>query len=477
MSELRVCIVGCTHAGTIAAITIREANPKAKITIIERNDNISYLSCGIALGVQGVATSMEGMFYNSVDNMKKLGFDIHSSSNVTDIDFTGKTVNFEHLQTKQKHTVTYDKIVISCGSWPIIPPFARNFFEEGNDQKKVFLCKNYDHAKKLVELVKSNDKGDKSISIIGGGYIGIELVEAFAEKKFKVHLVEGGNRIMQRYFCADYTSQAEDNLKKNGVELHLEKLVKSIDDSGDKVTIDLGTEKLTTDYVVLCIGFMPNTKMVIDSSKKSGKELSTLPNGAIIVNEHCETSITDVYAVGDAATHFNNVTQQPSYIPLATTAIRLAVVAALNICGTPIKFPGTQGTSAIKIFGKTMVSTGVNQEAAEVLLKGTSVKEISINDKWRPEFMPDSSTEIHMRLTYIESSGVVIGAQIVSDIVEVAQMINTVSLAIANKMTVSDLMLCDFFFNPWFGKPVHIINLAAIATTFTPPYEEYKEQK
>ena len=410
---MKIVVVGCTHAGTAAVVNLKELHPESEITIYEKNDNLSFLSCGIALNVGGVIKETKNLFYNSPENLAKMGVVTNMKHEVLDIDFENKTLKVKNLLTNEEFEDNYDKLVLTLGSWPIVPKF------EGGDLKNILLCKNHDHAIEIIE----KSKEAKNVVIIGAGYIGVELVEAFEMQGKKVTLIDAEERIMAKYLDKEFTDIAEKEFADRGVNLVLGEKVSKFEGENGKVT-KVVTEKgsYEGDLVVLCIGFAPNTKLV------QGK-LDTLPNGAIIIDEYMRTSKEDVFAAGDCCVVKYNPAHDTRYIPLATNAVRMGTLVARNIVEPTLKYMGTQGTSGIKIYEKCIASTGLTEEVAK------------------------ATTKMNV--------GSVIGGQIISDI-DLTQFMNTLSVVIQNEMTVEELAMTDFFFQPHFNKPWSILNAVAL---------------
>ena len=283
---MKVVVIGCTHAGTAAVKSILKNHPEAEVTVYERNDNISFLSCGIALYVGGVVKDPAGLFYSNPEELSSLGATVKMEHDVTDVDTENKTVTAKDLKTGETETVSYDKLVMTTGSWPIIPPIS------GIDAKNVLLCKNYNQANEIIAQAKEA----KRVVIVGGGYIGIELVEAFVESGKQVTLIDGLDRILNKYLDKPFTDILEKELTDRGVTLALgENVTEFITDEEGKVKqVATPTDTFDTDMVILCVGFRPNTKLI------EGK-VDTLPNGAIKVNEYMQTSNPDIFAAGDSA--------------------------------------------------------------------------------------------------------------------------------------------------------------------------------
>ena len=440
---MKIVIVGCTHAGTAAVVNLKELHPESEITIYEKNDNLSFLSCGIALNVGGVIKETKNLFYNSPENLAKMGVVTNMKHEVLNIDFENKTLKVKNLLNNEEFEYNYDKLVLTLGSWPIVPKF------EGGDLDNILLCKNHDHAIEIIE----KSKNAKNVVIIGAGYIGVELVEAFEMQGKNVTLIDAEERIMAKYLDKEFTDIAEKEFVDRGVNLVLGEKVSKFEGENGKVTkVVTNNGSYEGDLVVLCIGFAPNTKLV------QGK-LDTLPNGAIIIDEYMRTSKEDVFAAGDCCVVKYNPAHDTRYIPLATNAVRMGTLVARNIVEPTLKYMGTQGTSGIKIYEKCIASTGLTEEVAKATTK-MNVASVELTDNYRPEFMP-TYLPATIKLVFDKDTRRIIGGQIISDI-DLTQFMNTLSVVIQNEMTIEELAMTDFFFQPHFNKPWSLLNAVAL---------------
>lgn len=286
---MKVTVVGCTHAGTFAIKQILAEHPDADVTVYEKNDNISFLSCGIALYLGGKVADPQGLFYSSPEELKSLGANVQMGHNVLAIDADQKTVTVEDLATHTQTTESYDKLVMTSGSWPIIPKI------EGIDGDHVKLCKNWNHAQTLIEEAKHA----KHITVIGAGYIGAELAEAYSTTGHDVTLIDAMDRVMPKYFDQEFTDVIEQDYRDNHVQLALGETVQSFTDTGDGVTIKTDKGSYDTNLAILCIGFRPNTALLKG-------QVDMAQNGAIITDAYMRSSNPDIFAAGDsAAVHYN----------------------------------------------------------------------------------------------------------------------------------------------------------------------------
>ncbi|MDD6795588.1 MAG: FAD-dependent oxidoreductase [Clostridiaceae bacterium] len=440
---MKIIVVGCTHAGTSAIVNLKEMYPHCDITVYEKNDNISFLSCGIALNLGKVIKDTKSLFYNSPEKLAESGVITKMKHEVTNIDFDKKIIRVKNLETDDIFEDNYDKLVLTLGSWPIVPRL------EGIDLENIQLCKNHDHAVTLIEKAKKAE----NVVIIGAGYIGVELVEAFENIGKNVTVIDAEKRIMAKYLDKEFSDIAEDEFRSKGVNLVLgEKVVKFNGKEGKVTEVVTENGSYTADLVVLCIGFAPNTKLI------EGK-LDTLKNGAIIIDDYMRTSKEDVFAAGDCCVVKYNPAGEERYIPLATNAVRMGTLVARNIEKPTIKYMGTQGTSGIKVYEHNIASTGMTEEVAKNTTN-MNIDSCMITDNYRPEFMPTYEPAT-IKIVFDKDSRRILGGQIISK-VDLTQFMNTLSVVIQNKMTVEELAMTDFFFQTHYNKPWSLLNAVAL---------------
>lgn len=439
---MKILVVGCTHAGTAAVKTILAENPEVEVTVYERNDNVSFLSCGIALYVGGVVKDASSLFYSNPEELISYGAKVHMEHDVKHIDTENKTVLVKNLQTGEEFEDSYDKLVMTTGSWPIIPPIP------GIESKNVVLCKNYNQAQEII--ARKTDK--TKITVVGGGYIGIELVEAFANDNKEVTLIDGLDRVLNKYLDHEFTSVLEDEIRRHNVDIRLNEMVQSFEDdeTGTLTTVRTSGGEYESEMVILCVGFLPSTDLVKG-------QVDMLPNGAIIVDEYMRTSNPDIYAAGDSCAVHYNPNGGHAYIPLATNAVRMGLLVGKNIIEPKVKYRGTQSTSGLHLFGYNIGSTGVTDASAPAF--GLETRSVLFEDYYRPEFMP-TNEKVLMKLVYEKDTLRIVGGQVMSKY-DVTQSANTLSLAIQGRMTIEDLALVDFFFQPHFDRPWNYLNLLA----------------
>ncbi|QMU07315.1 FAD-dependent oxidoreductase [Levilactobacillus suantsaii] len=439
---MKVTVVGCTHAGTFAIKQILAEHPDAEVTVYERNDNLSFLSCGIALYLGGEVADPQGLFYSSPEELKKLGANVQMNHNVLDVDPDQKTVTVEDLTTHDQTTASYDKLVMTSGSWPIIPKIP------GIDSDKVKLCKNWNHAQVLFEDAKQA----KRITVIGAGYIGAELAEAYSKTGHDVTLIDAQDRVMPKYFDSEFTDVIEKDYQDNGVQLALGETVANFEETANGLTINTDKGHYETDLAILCIGFRPNTGLLQGKVKMAA-------NGAIITDDYMRSSNPDIFAAGDSAAVHYNPTHQNAYIPLATNAVRQGILVGKNLVNPTVKYMGTQSSSGLALYGRTIVSTGLTLAAAKQ--QGLDAEQVIITDNYRPEFMP-STEPVLMSLVFDPQTKRILGGALMSKY-DVSQSANTLSVCIQNNNTIDDLAMVDMLFQPNFDRPFNYLNILAQA--------------
>lgn len=438
---MKVSIIGCTHAGTFSAMNILKDHPDWEVSVFERNDNLSFLSCGIALWVSDRVSDPNKMFYSSPDDLAKLGANMYMKHDVTSVDFNNKKLSVKNIKTGETFEKDFDKLVITTGSAPIIPNIP------GIDSDRVKLCKNWTNANEL----KENAGEIKSAIVIGAGYIGAELAEGYATLGKETTLIDALPDVLAKNLDPNMSAVAEQDYKDNNVTLGLSEKVESFKETADGVVVKTDKNEYKADIAVMCVGFRPNT----DLFKDAGFE--TLPNGALIVDEYMHTSKPDVFSAGDAASVHYNPTNDNQYIPLATNSVRQGILVGANIEKNTQKYMGTQASSAVELFGRTYAASGLTAVHAKVL--GKKVATVSLEDNYRPEFML-TTTPVLMNLVWDPETRVVLGGALTSKY-DVSQSANLLSLAIQKKTTIDELAMVDFLFQPNFDKPINYVSALA----------------
>lgn len=444
-NKKKVVIIGANHAGTHSILEIaNKYRDTHEVVAYDKNDNISFLGCGMALWIGGIIESGEELFYASPDTLKELGVKIHMKHEFVGVDFAGKVIEVKNLENDEISKESYDKLIFAMGSWPILPPL------NGSELDNIMYAKIFQNAQLAIEKIK--DTHIQKVTVVGGGYIGLELAEAFKLNGKEVTLINDMN-VLNRYYDSEMQDMMKANLEKNGINLRLGETVTEFEGVDGKVTKVITTKgSYDSDMVLMCIGFKPNTEAL----KGTGIDLT--PNGAIITNNRMETSIEDVYAIGDCTAIYSNASKSYEHVALASNAVRTGIVAGHNACGTPLEMQGVQGSNAIHIFGLTMCSTGLTETTAKDC--SVDIDLVEVKTLIKPPFMPDND-EIILRVLWEKSTKRIVGAQMASR-ADITLALHFFSLAIQEGYTIDKLALTDTFFLPHFNQPHNFITKAGL---------------
>jgi NADPH-dependent 2,4-dienoyl-CoA reductase/sulfur reductase-like enzyme len=439
----KIVLIGANHAGTAAANTILDNYKDNEVVIFDRNSNISYLGCGTALWIGRQIDGYKGLFYSSKEALENKNAKVHMETEIDKIDYKNKKV-YGHSKDGAAVEESYDKLILATGSLPINPKI------EGMDLENVCFVKLFQDGSKINE--KLDDESIKKVAVIGAGYIGVEIAEAIKRRGKHSMLFEACGTCLSSYYDSDFSHDMDGVLEKNGVELHYGEKVSKILGEGKVSSIVTDKGEYNVDLVIMAIGFKPNNLL-------GNNEIELGTGNAFKVNLKQETSMKDVYAVGDCATIYSNALQSEAYIALATNAVRSGIVAAHNACGTELSSIGVQGSNGISIFGYNMVSTGLNLAACEKA--GIKVSHTDYEDLQRPAFMKENES-VKLRIIYESDSRRIVGAQAAS-YENISMLIHMFSLAIEEKVTIDKLKLLDIFFLPHFNQPYNYITMAALS--------------
>ncbi|WP_406617363.1 FAD-dependent oxidoreductase [Mycoplasmopsis adleri] len=440
---MKIIVIGANHAGTSFIRTLKTVNPDVQITAYDRNTNVSFLGCGIAVWVSGEMKQPDGLFYSSPEILENdYHVNLKTNHEVIKVDTLKKEVTVKDNATGKTFTDTYDKLVFAGGTWPIEPKI------KGIEYNNVVLSKLYQHAQALVEY--ANNKNIKSVAVVGAGYIGTELAEAFRHKGKKVTLIDIKDRVIGNYFDKPFTQILETKMVENGIKLALNEKVVELKSKNGKDVSSVVTDKgeYAADLVIMCVGFKPRTDII---------DVDKLPNGAIKVNKFQQSiSNNDVYALGDACALKSNLTNDYDYIALATNAVKTGVVAALSIAGANVPFPGVVGTNAINAFDCHYASTGFTLESA-IEHNFKNAKSIYFEDYDKPEFMHDAE-KVACEIVYDDKTKKLLGAQIGSWGKNIhTETIYMLAMAIQQGLTLDQIALSDVYFLPHFNKPFNFV--------------------
>ena len=439
-----IAIVGANHAGTAAANAILDSHPGNEVVIFDQNTNISFLGCGMALWIGRQISKPDGLFYQTKEQFEAKGATVHMQTRVDHIDYDEQVIHAEGPDGK-RFEQRYARLILATGSVPALPRW------EGHNLENIQQVKLFQDAQAVIG--KLEDETIRRVCIVGAGYIGVELAEAFQRCGRTVTLIDRAPTCVSSNFDAPFSERMAENLAAHGIRLAFRETVERFEGKDGKVAsvvTDKGTHE--ADLVCVCVGFRPNTELFRD------KGFATLGNGALLVDHHQETSKKGIFAVGDCASCFDNARDgEAAYIALATNAVRSGIVAGHNAAGTAIDGIGVQGSSGICIFDLKMVATGLTE--AEALRLGYDAKTSDFTGVQKATFIETENPEVTIRVVFDGTTRKVLGAQMASTY-DMSAGIHMFSLAIQEGITIDRLALLDIFFLPHFNQPYNYYTMA-----------------
>lgn len=350
---MKIVVIGSVAAGTSVAAKARRNDETAEIVVYESGEDISYSVCGMPYFLGGEVDSVDTLIPRNAQWFKKrFDFDIHTDHHVKAIHPSVKEIEVYNKKEGKGFRETFDKLVLATGSYSLAPsPFSLDSYSN------IFHVKSMADTKAIDAYMKQNDT--KHVTVVGSGFIGLEMTEQLTEKGMNVTVVELESQVFPK-IDPDMAYHIEKKLKDKGVKLHLSDKVQTIEGSGKAavLTTDKGVD-IETDLVILAVGVRPNTFLTKETGIKLGE------TGAVKVDEFMRTSVEDVYAVGDVAESFHRVTGQPIYHPLGSTANKMGRIAGDHMTGGKLSFKGTIGTGIFRLFDLTVGYTGLSAAEAE----------------------------------------------------------------------------------------------------------------
>lgn len=424
-------IIGGDAAGMSAAMEIVRQDSTAKITTLEKGHIYSYGQCGLPYVVGKHVPSSTDVIARSVEMFRsKYGIDAKTGYEVTSVDPLTKTVSGNILQTRDIFSLKYDRLLIATGASPVIPDW------EGKYLAGIHTIKTIPNTEAIIaDLEQVNH-----VTIIGGGYIGLEMAENFVGIGKKVRIIQRSNHLAN-IFDEDMSGIVHQEAIKQQVEVILNEEVQSFSGNHRVNTVITDKRSYHTDLVLIAAGVKPTTDFLKDTG------IRTIPNGAIIVNRHLETSISDIYAAGDCATHYNRVKQKDDYVPLGTTANKQGRLAGFNMMGQKREFKGIVGTSIMKFFDLSLGKTGLSEKEAEQLGISYETHLQQVNDI--AGYYPGRE-EMQIKLIYRKDNQLLLGGQIVGGN-GVDKRIDVLATALFHQMSISDLLDLDLAYSPPFN--------------------------
>lgn len=434
---MNIVVIGGVAAGAKAASKIKRLLPDSSVKIFTDDTHVSYSSCGLPFYIQGNFKDYRSLLVRSVDEFKQLGIDVYLEHKVTKIDVKSQTLTVSNKLNNI--CVPYDRLIIATGAKPIIP--AINGI---NNFENIFTLRKIEDGIKIREqMLKS-----KNAVIVGGGFIGLELLEAFVKNNLNVTLLERGKHIMPSFddeISEEIKRRIELENENNFQILTEESLAGFIGSKGfvSKVLTSTGKE-IDADIVVLCIGVSPNSEIAKDAGLDIGK------SGAIKVNKLMQTSVSNIYACGDCCEEPHLINGKSVWVPLGSTANKEGRCAALNAAGIYTVFEGVLGSSVTRCLNVTMSMTGFTEKVAREY--GYTPISVTVNKNDMVGYMPEAG-EIILKVIADKVTGLLLGGQAVGTI-GADKRINTLATALIGRLTVREFATNDLTYSPPFSTTI-----------------------
>ncbi|SFJ47979.1 CoA-disulfide reductase [Terrisporobacter glycolicus] len=437
----KIIIVGGVAGGASTAARLRRLDENANIIMFEKGEYISFANCGLPYHIGGTISEREKLIVTSVESMSnKFNIDIRNFSEVVKIDKKNKTVTVKNHKTNEIYEENYDNLVLSPGASPIKPPISGI-----NDCDNLFILRNIPDTDKIKNFI--NENKPKHVTVVGGGFIGLEMLENLYDLGLNLTLVEASEQVMAP-LDIEMASIIHEHIVDKGIQVILKDGVNSFENNGNKIVLASGKE-INTDMIILSIGVKPETNI----AKECGLKLNQ--RGAIVVDKHMKTSDNNIYALGDAVEIMDFVNKKPTMIPLAWPANRQGRIVADNICGKKSEYKGSLGSSVAKVFDYTVATTGNNEKTLKKL--GINYEVIHIHPSSSASYYP-GAFPISYKMTFDPKDGKIFGAQGVG-INGVEKRIDIIATAIKGNLNIYDLQDVEVCYAPPYNSAKDPVNM------------------
>ncbi|MFL9756276.1 FAD-dependent oxidoreductase [Vibrio cyclitrophicus] len=459
----KIVIIGGVAGGASAAARARRLSEEAEIIMFERGPFVSFANCGLPYHIGGDIEDRSKLLLQTPESfLARFNVDARVMNEVTSIDRTNKTVTVKNLVDGSHYSESYDFLLLSPGASAVVPPIS------GIDNPLTHSLRNIPDMDRIIETIQMNKP--EHATVVGGGFIGLEMMEAFHQLGIKTSLIEMADQVMTPV-DREMAGFAHAEIREKGIDLKLGVALESVKyipnehiasfDSGEsekhqhlegelELTLNNG-ETLTTDILIMAIGVRPETKL----AQEAGLQLGAF--GGIYTNEFMQTSDPSIYSVGDAIEDKDFVTGEQTLVPLAGPANRQGRMAADNMLGRQEAYQGTQGTAICKIFDLAVASTGKNEK--QLKQSGISYEKVYVHTASHASYYPGAQV-VSFKMLFDPKTGKILGAQAVGKD-GVDKRIDVMAVAQRAGMTVDQLQHLELTYAPPYGSAKDVINQAA----------------
>lgn len=445
----KIIIVGGVAGGASAAARARRLSETAEIIMFERGPFISFANCGLPYHIGGDIKDRNKLLLQTPESfLARFNVDVRTMSEVVSIDRKNKTVTINTLFDNTQYTESYDFLLLSPGANPIIPPIV------GINNPLTYSLRNITDMDRIIQAIEINKVNHATV--VGGGFIGLEMMEAFHQRGIKTTLLERSDQVMMPV-DREMAGFAHAEIRDKGIDLRLNTALTDVQftpdtKTNDRLTLSLSNgDSLQTDILIMAIGVSPETQL----AKDAGLEIGLI--GGIKTNAQMQTSDPAIFAVGDAIEETDFVTQQQTVVPLAGPANRQGRIAANNMLGRHDSYQGTQGTSICKVFDLAIAATGKNEK--QLKRDGINFEKVYVHTASHASYYPGAET-VSFKMLFDPITGKILGAQAVGKD-GIDKRIDIMSVAQRAGMTVDQLQHIELTYAPPFGSAKDVINQAA----------------
>lgn len=463
----KIVIIGGVAGGASAAARARRLSEDAEIIMFERGPYVSFANCGLPYHIGGDIKERSNLLLQTPESfLARFNVDVRTMNEVLRINRAAKTITVRNLLDQSEYDENYDFLLLSPGAGPVIPPIP------GIQNPLTHSLRNIPDMDKIIQTLQMNKP--EHATVVGGGFIGLEMMEAFHHLGIKTTLIEMADQVMTPV-DREMAGFAHAEIRAKGIDLRLGAALKSVEyrpaatlpstESGESLEhkhvegeLDLvlsNGDTLTTDILIMAIGVRPETKLAAEA----GLQLGEL--GGIWVNEQMQTSDPAIYAVGDAVEEKDFVTGKQTLVPLAGPANRQGRMAADNMLGRNESYQGTQGTAICKIFDLAVASTGKNEK--QLKREGIAYEKVYVHTASHASYYPGAEV-VSFKMLFDPQTGKIFGAQAVGKD-GIDKRIDVMAVAQRAGMTVEQLQHLELTYAPPFGSAKDVINQAAFVAT------------
>lgn len=444
---MKAVIIGGVAGGATAAARIRRLDESAEIVIIERSGYISYANCGLPYYIGGVIGDFDELTLQTPENFRRrYRIDARVREEAEAIDPVRKRVRIRRLETGEVYEESYDKLLLSPGAKPVVPAL------EGTDSDRLFTLRTVEDTVAIRRFVE--ERAPRSAVLIGGGFIGLEMAENLRGLGLDISVVQRSGHLFN-VFDEDMAAGIHAEMRRRGVKLFLNADVTGFETTPEKIIVKLRDgSRIDSEMTVLAVGVRPDVEL----AEKAGLELG--PRGGIRVNARMETSVKDIYAVGDVVEVADFATGKPALIALAGPANKQGRIAADNICGLDSEYRGTQGSSVIRLFSMTAASTGMTEARARK--EGIDYGKVILSPANHASYYPGART-MTVKVLYARPSLKILGAQILG-YEGVDKRLDVIATAMRCGLTVTALKDLELAYAPPYSSakdPVNMVGFVA----------------